>query len=196
MKNAATLIFLILAVFSVAFAQDIITLKNGEEMKAHIIRLNRTDVTFIPVNSVDTAYLLREDVTKLHYKSGIIIFLTESETPELFPYPENDSLYILGKNDASLYYKGYTAAAAGTLVTSIFFPWGLIPAIACSSKPPSRDKLGYQNQQLIENPGYYNGYVNQAHKIKKKKVWGGFAIGSGIYIGLVAILSVMAVETF
>jgi len=145
MKNIIALVLLILTGLSAAEAQDIITLKNGEEMNARIIRLNRTDVTFIPANSIDTAYLLREDVIKLKYQSGIIIFLNEAEMHELYPDPGNDSLYILGKNDASLYYKGYTAAAVGTLVTSIFFPWGLIPAIACSSKPPSKEKLRYPN---------------------------------------------------
>jgi len=58
------------------------------------------------------------------------------------------------------------------------------------------DNLGYPDQQLIANSSYYDGYVNQAHKIKKKKVWGGFAIGSGIYIGIVAIMSVMRLKPF
>ena len=196
MKNILALIFIILTGSPAAVAQDIITLKTGEEMKARIIRLDRKDVTFIPSNGVDTAYLLREDVTKLQYRSGIIIMLAEKEMPELFIETGNDSLYILGINDASLYYKGYKGAATGTLAASIFFPWGLIPAIACSSKVPSKDNLGYPNEQLVKNSIYYEGYEKQAHKIKKKKVWGGFAIGSGIYIGLVAIMSVIAVETY
>jgi len=125
MKNIIALLFLLLTGFSASVAQDIITLKTGEEMKARIIKLNQKDVTFIPANSVDTAFLLREDVKKLQYQTGIIIFLTETDRPELFTDPGNDSLYIMGKNDASFYYKGYTAAAAGTLVTSIFFPWVL-----------------------------------------------------------------------
>lgn len=160
-------------------------------MKARIIRLNPKDVAFIPANSTDTAFLLREDVTKLQYHSGIIILLTEAEKPGFSIGPETDSLYTMGKNDALLYYKGYTGAAVGTLVTSIFFPWGLIPAIACSAKPPAMENLGYNNRQLMEHPGYYNGYVSEAHKIKKKKVWGGFAIGSGLFFAFALLVNVV-----
>jgi hypothetical protein len=130
-------------------------------------------------------------VSKLQYKSGITIILSEADLPALNYNPGNDSLYSLGKNDASIYYKGYTGAAVSTLVTSIFFPWGLIPAIACSAKPPAMENLGFNNRHLMENSNYYNGYVNEAHKIKKKKVWGGFAVGSGLFFAFAILVSVV-----
>ena len=130
-------------------------------------------------------FLYRDDISKLTYKSGIIIDLTETEMPALNGGPEDDSLFVQGQADAAMYYKGYRAAAIGTMITSIYFPFGLIPAIACSSKPPAMKNLGYRDQQLMENASYFDGYTRKAHEIKKNKVWGGFAIGSGFIIGLV-----------
>lgn len=192
MKKTFAFLVLVFTCLSVAMAQDIITLTTGEEMNAYIIRLNPGDVTFIPENSSDTAYLLREDVAKLQYKNGMIIVLSENEMPAFIEGPVDDSLFVQGQVDATMYYKGYRPAAIGTMVTSIYFPFGLIPAIACSSKPPAKEHLGYRDQQLMENPSYSNGYTSKAHEIKKKKVWGGFAIGSGFIIGLVILTSVAA----
>lgn len=173
-------------------AQDIISLKSGEEVKARIIRLNPKDVTFIEENSTDTVFLYRDDISKLTYKNGIIIVLAENEMPAFTGRPADDSLFVQGQVDAGLYYKGYRPAAIGTLISSIYFPFGLIPAIACSAKAPAMENLGYRDQHLIENASYFNGYTLKAHEIKKKKVWGGFAIGSGIFIGLVILTSVAA----
>lgn len=173
-------------------AQDIITLKSGEEVKSKIIRLNPKDVTFIAENSSDTVFLFRYDISKLTYRSGIIIDLSEDEMPIFIAGSGYDSLFILGQHDATLHYTGYRPAAIGTMFASIYFPFGLIPAIACSSKPPAMSNLGYKDQELMKNANYYDGYTSKAYEIKKKKVWGGFAIGSGFIIGIVFIMSVVA----
>jgi hypothetical protein len=197
MKRAIVLIYLVCASIINTVAQDIITLRSGEELKARIIHLNPKDVTFSPENSSDTLSLQRDEITRLHYKTGTIIYLSDNERPAISNEPVNDSLYMLGKKDAGIYYKGYKAAATGTLVTSLFIPFGLIPAIACSATPPSTNNLGYRDQQLIKNPSYYAGYTDQAYKIKKKKVWRNFGIGTGITVGyyliMIAIVSTMLV---
>ena len=110
--------------------------------------------------------------------------------------PGSDSLFNLGTIDATRYYKGYKPAATGTLIASFFFPLGLIPAIACSSTTPARENLGYKDQKLMENTSYFNGYTHKAHAIKKKKVWGGFAIGSGLVIALSILMNTAATSTY
>jgi len=192
MKRLIGFILLMTTGITVVTAQDIISLKSGEEVRARIIRLNPKDVTFIEENSTDTVFLYRDDVSRLTYKSGIIIILAENEMPAFSGVPVDDSLFVQGQADATLYYKGYRPAAIGTMITSIYFPFGLIPAIACSSKPPAKEHLGYRDQQLMENTSYSDGYTRKAHEIKKNKVWRGFAIGSGFIIGLVILTSVAA----
>jgi hypothetical protein len=180
----------------VVLAQDVITLKSGGEMKARIIKLNPKDIIFIPENSFDTAYMLRDEATILKYSSGIIIYLSEAEMPPLVSIPGNDTLFILGVTDATINYKGYRPAAIATMISSLYFPFGVIPAIACSATPPSRKSLGYKDPKLMENQSYYEGYTKTAHSIKKKKVWGGFAIGSGFVILMGVLMSGILLATY
>ena len=196
MKKIIIILFLVCAGFSLVIAQDIISLKSGGEMKVRIIKLNPDYVTFIYENRYDTSYLLRNEVSMLQYSTGIIIHLEEDEIPVVGNIPGNDSLYTLGKIDATRYYKGYKPAAIATMISSLYFPFGVIPAIACSATHPSMKNLGYKNPELMENPSYYEGYTKTAHTIKKKKVWGGFAIGSGFVIVLAIIMSGVLVSTY
>lgn len=191
MNRTIALIILAFSSLFNAAAQDIITLRSGEEFTAHIIRLNPKDVTFFVENTSDTLSLMRDEITKLQYKTGTIIYLSEIKKPEISNGPIIDSLYLLGVKDANRYYKGYKPAATGTLITSFFIPLGLIPAIACSSSPPSVNSLGYRDQQLIEDPGYWAGYNDQAYSIKKKKVWRNFGVGTGVTICYIIVVAVV-----
>jgi hypothetical protein len=83
----------------------------------------------------------------------------------------------------------------GTLVSALVFPLNLIPAIACSATPPGDENLGYKDKKLMENPDYNMGYKEQAYKIKKKKVWKNFAIGTGAIFGLYILSSALIVTT-
>ena len=199
MKNLAVLIFLCYVSLNSIVAQDIITLHTGKQLKVKIVQLNAKDVTFIPANQSDTMKIARNEVNALHYRSGITIQLSENGVlvPGKYLFPGiSDSLYLRGVKDASNYYKGYRAAKIGTLIGSIYFPMGLIPAIACSSAPPKRENLGYRDEDLMHNPSYFSGYTEKAREIKRKKVWQGFAIGTGIFFGILVFSSGMATSTF
>lgn len=193
-----TLILLIILAFfglHLAVAQDIITLKSGDELKVKIIRLNAKDVTFQPQGVSDTLSMWREEIVKLTYQNGTLIYLAEKTPVIKNSGSVSDSMYYAGVNDASLYYKGYKAASTGTLVSSLVFPLNLIPAIACSTTPPGDEKLGYKDKKLMENPDYNHGYKEQAHKIKKKKVWKNFAIGTGAFFGLYILSGALIATT-
>ena len=88
-----------------------------------------------------------------------------------------------GANDALRYYRaqntgaGWTGATAALTIPII----GLIPAVACSSTPPKDFNLNYPESDLMDNSDYASGYRYEAHRIKKKKVWTGFAVGTIIW---------------
>jgi hypothetical protein len=196
MKRIIAFLLLIFCGLSVVMAQDIISIKSGGEMKVRIIKLNPTNVIFIPESSYDTTYMPRNEISRLQYSTGIIIYLEEDEIPVFPNEPGNDSLFTLGKMDATRYYKGYKPAAIATMISSIYFPFGVIPAIACSATRPSAKSLGYKDPKLMEDPNYYDGYTKTAHNIKKKKVWGGFAIGSGFVILIAIVMSGVIVTIY
>jgi len=194
MNKLYLLVLLIALCISTVMGQDVITHKTGELIKCKVIRINSKDVTFIENTRIDTLSLFRDEITKIQYQNGIIVYLTDNENSKFSSEYGEDSLYIKGKTDARIYYRNYRVAATGTLICSFFIPLGLIPAIACSSTPPSVDNLGFVDQNLIKNQSYYNGYSNEAHKIKKNKVWKNFAIGTGAYVGIV-LISILGVAS-
>ena len=191
-KKIIALFFLVYSGILRTTAQDIVTLKSGKELKSRIIHINTKDVSVIPEGTSDTISLLRNEIAKLQYQKGISVYLSDDEAPIFNKEPANDSLYYLGEKDANRYYRGYKAAATGTLICSFFIPWGLVPAFACSSTPPAINSLGYKDQALFKNSSYFNGYTEQAFKIKKKKIWKNFAIGSGITVGYYMLLLIAA----
>ncbi len=195
MKRLIVLIIIVFSGLYNAVAQDIITLKSGDELKGKIIRLNAKDVAFQPQGVNDTLSMWREEIVKLTYQNGTLIYLTEKNPMPMVSGSVNDSMYYVGANDASLYYKGYKTASGGTLVSALVFPLNLIPAIACSATPPGDKNLGYQDKKLMENPDYNLGYKEQAHKIKKKKVWKNFAIGTGAFFGLYILSGALIATT-
>jgi hypothetical protein len=196
MNRITIILLLVFAVSSGIFAQDIITLKSGIDLKAGILKLTPKEVIVIRENSFDTSYLMRDEISTLHYRSGITIYLQEDVLPVMNNDLGNDSLVTLGQTDASRYYKGYKPAAIATMISSLSFPFGLIPAIACSATRPSMKNLGYKDPTLMESQSYYEGYTKTAHKIKKKKVWSGFAIGSGAWIVCSIVIGSIAISTW
>jgi hypothetical protein len=195
MKKATLFLILLFITSYFAGAQDIITLKSGDELNVKIIRLNAKDVQYSPHGVSDTISIWRDDVVKLQYNTGTIVYLTDDKDFTGYQSATQDSMYNAGVNDASKYYSGYSGAAIGTLVSSIAFPYNIIPAIACSVTKPKDQNLGYRDYKLMQNSSYSRGYVNQAHKIKRNKVWKNYAIGSGVMIGFYIILGVLAEST-
>lgn len=192
-----TILFFGVLVFSlsIASAQDIIVLKSGLELKVHIVNLNSKNIMYTTEKQSDTLLAPRNEINILRYKSGITIYLSD-EAESLINYPSDtlstDSLFLLGEKDAFTFYKGYKPAATGTLFTSFFVPWGLIPAIACSAKPPDRQNLGFMNPKFKNNSSYNAGFTHKAFEIKKKKVWTNFAIGTGSSLAFMLFIATLS----
>jgi len=180
---------LFLVLFNSVSAQDIITMKSGDELNGKILRLNPTDVYFIPRGIHDTVTILRDEIVKLQYQNGTLVNLTDHKLINAGYTAGYDSMYYVGVNDARRYYVAYKGATIGTLVSAVVFPFNIIPAIACSASRPQEDNLGYPDQKLKENKAYEAGYKAQAHKIKKQKVWQNYAIGSAAVIAFYIIVS-------
>jgi len=193
MRKHFSVLLLLCTLFYSAAAQDIITLKSGDELKVKIIRLNPKDVTFTPRGSKDTITIWRDDVLKLWYQSGTTVYLSDQEKPDSYYKTGTDSLYDRGVADASKYYQGYKNARTGTIVAALIFPFNLIPAIACSATSPSDENLDYRDKKLMQDPAYSQGYTEKAHKIKKRKVWEGYFIGTAGILVLYFLVNAVAV---
>jgi hypothetical protein len=139
--------------------------------------------------------ILKSEVLIIRYKNGTKDVFSNakdvnSQTVVAEQINEND-MFSKGKSDAKAFYRGNNSGsgwtAAATILTSPLL--GLIPAAICSSTEPSDSNLMYPNPSLMKSPEYYRSYLNEAHRIKKNKVWKAFGISSGVWLGLILILN-------
>ena len=107
----------------------------------------------------------------------------ENQTFGLAPLGKKEATFEKGVADASIYYTGQNSGKTGTLLTSLLINGlvGLVPAIACSSNAPKIQNLNIPNMEVYQkNPEYARGYQTQAKKIKSKKIWKNWGIGTAI----------------
>jgi hypothetical protein len=173
-----------------ADAQDIVTLRDGTDILARVIEVGTAEVRLRDYDSTDTTVysLAKGEILMIRFENGSKqIFEHESQA-----LAASDNMYLKGKNDAALHYRGSTGAGAGTLATAaVLGPlWGLVPAAACGSSAPKDKNLNCRDTTLLRNLEYRSGYVDQARMTKKKKVWKNYWIGTGISFAiLIAIAS-------
>lgn len=187
-KTFLTLFVFIFILILKANGQDIITKKNGDDIRAKVIEITLTELKYKNFNNLDGPLIsiLKSDVIFVKYENGTKdVFadekpstVTGKSTILVANSNDEDDASMVGKADARRYYRGYTGAGSGTLVTGLFAGsiFALIPAIATSSSAPKEGNLQYPKPSLMKNPNYVNAYQQEAFKIKKQKVWNNYFI--------------------
>jgi hypothetical protein len=177
---------------SLATGQDIITKKSGEDIQAKIIEVTSTEVKFRRFDNLNGPIfsMFKSEVLIIRYENGTKDIFTEAPTNKPESTGSGGDMRARGKQDANVHYKGRNSGAVWTGVTSVLFtPFiGLIPAGVCASAEPSDENLNYPDPDLMKDNSYNQGFSQQAHKKKRRKVWSGFGVGSGIWLLLVILL--------
>lgn len=198
MKKTLTPFILFLLSLQVIQAQDIITKRTGESLKAKVLEITPAEVKYKHIDRLEgpTYTLAKADVLLIQYEDSTqeTFDLENTVQQEQEPIKEMLSkgigLYAQGQQDAVVYYEGYRGARTGTLVTSLLSPLaGLIPAIACSTTTPKEKNLDYPSHELMKNPDYKNGYLQCSRKIKSGKVWSYWGVGLGVNLALALMLT-------
>lgn len=189
MKKAIATSVTIVFLSGFCFSQDLIFKKDGAEIQAKILKVGTEEIEYKKHDNPDGPVYteLTAEILAIQYENGSkdIFEEQENKTPRF-----NNDLFTKGQSDALLYYRGYTGAGTGTLLTGLLSPLvGLVPAIACSSTPPKDHNLNYPSADLISQPPYYEGYKLQARKIKKGKVWKNWGIALGVNFLAVLIIT-------
>lgn len=188
-----TLLFLLIAIFTQARAQDVIHKRNGDSLSAKVLRITGTDIEYRRNDIPDsfTTVIPKAEVKCIIYANGVADTFQEADLfANTASYYSSARMDLRGVEDAKKYYRGYKGAKTATFLTS-FYPFpivgGLITAGFISSTPPKTRNLYYPTPELTHNAVYTNAYKQEAYRIKKKKAWGGFYLGSGIIVGIVAL---------
>jgi hypothetical protein len=139
---------------------------NGPVYSSPVADIRRIHFANGAWENIDSIYAVRQGIGK---KYGLTNGLSA----------EAKEMYDRGMKDAKEHYT-HRGGAVGTGITSFFFgPFGLIPAIICSSTPPKDEDLGYPDKTLWENRYYQDGYRGRAWKMRVARVWSGFGVGLG-----------------
>lgn len=174
-------------------AQDVIVKNNGDEIQVKIFEINATEVKFKKFNNLDgpTIIVPKSEIFMIKYENGQKEIIEKVNITNKLNNQQNSTIdyYMLGKNDATLYYTGKNSGALWTsFTTGLCSPIiGIIPAAACAFTEPTGQNLNIMDKNLELNREYYRGYVEQAHKIKKRKVWTAFGISSATWLILFLI---------
>ncbi len=173
-----------------AWAQaDTILRLDGEEVRGRVVTLDPVRLRYLPaVPAVpDTLTLPVAEVFLIRYANGTRALLHPDAAPDLLPGLTAGQRVASGTADAARHYVPhgtFVGLAAITLANPIL---GLIGAAGVATKPLRPDRWRAPNPALLADPNYAAGYGRQAHDMKRRKAWGGFALGLGALLSLVAI---------
>jgi hypothetical protein len=190
MKKIFLIAVSFVSILSVCNAQDIITKKSGEDIKAKILEVNQTEVKYKRFDNSNgpTFTILKSELLMVRYENGTKDIFKEVEE-KVEKKSTSTDLISKAKQDAKTNYKGQNSGAGWTTATSIVLSplFGLIPAIACSTSEPNESNLNYKEAELMKDNQYNQTFREEAHKIKKRKIWKNFAIGSAVWIAVVLL---------
>jgi len=173
--------------------KDIIVRRNGEEIESKVIEITPAEIKYKKLDNLDGPLFTinKSDVFMIMYANG---------TKDIFNQPdktinaenENTDMYVQGKIDAVEYYKGYVSAGTGCFFAGLLVGYllGWIPALICSQTPPADENLNYPDPELIDNHAYKKGYVEEAFRIKRNKVWVNYAIGGGVWAAIYILIKI------
>ena len=193
MKQTTLLLLLLLAAIT-GYSQDIITKKNGEDIKSKVLEITPTEIKYKKFETPDgaTYTIYKNEVLMIRYQDGTKDMFSNqyrSEQNTNTTYATGD-MRLQGSQDAKEYYKHHRVASGWTFAAAFIFPiTGLIPAIACSSTPPKDINLDCPHPELLRNMEYHQAYVERAHRIKRNKTWLGYGLG---VVGAVVLYSIIA----
>lgn len=91
--------------------------------------------------------------------------------------------------DAQNNYQGKNSGAVWTGVAAALTSpvLGFIPAAITTSAAPSNKNLRINNEKLQNDYDYYTTYRKEAKKIKKKRNWAAYGIGSAVWFFILLV---------
>ncbi len=167
------------------FSQDIITKKTGEDILSKILEVGQFEVKYKKFDNLSGPIftIQKTELIMVRYENGTKDLFSDMSSSKGNVESSNVNMLTQGKEDAKMNYKGRRSGAGWTTATTIILSpiIGVIPAIACSLTEPNEDNLNYKDSELMKNNIYNESYKKESHKIKKRKIWMNFGIGSTIW---------------
>lgn len=178
---------------TICFSQDVIIKTNGDEIKSKILEVGQNEIKYKNFDYLNgPSYTIsKSEIFMIRYENGSkdVFIDSKSKKGDIVSVMPSEEMRAKAKQDATTYYRGKNSGAGWTMATSIVTSplLALIPAVACASSEPNEGNLNAPDEKLMKNADYKQAYVDQSHKIKKRKIWKNFAIGSGVWVGIILL---------
>lgn len=193
MRNIILFLFVILC-FHVLQAQDTLFRTNGTVLLVKISDILNKEIKYVDkTDSLNpVSYFISKDLVEKIYisDSNKYIFIDKNIPLIKKPVKTDREWMLQGTKDAGLFYHGYGTAACITGGAAAYLPlFGLVAALSTATVAPRIKNLGIPDPEYAKNPYYVMGYTQQARKIKNRRIWTSFGIGTGTFIGLLVLLN-------
>jgi hypothetical protein len=175
-------------------AQDLITKRNGEDIKAKVIEIGLNEVKFKRFDNLDGPLIIvaKSEILIIRYENGSKEIFEDSNISSVnkIETPKDINWSRQAEIDAQKYYRGYRKHYVGTFIPCIIIGplFGLIPAGGNSHALIKEKDMINNNPEWFNNQEYKESYTNYAKKMKRKRVWGGYLGGSLIFVGIAGIV--------
>ena len=168
-------------------AQDLITRKNGDIIKAKVNRIGKKEIEYKMYENPDgpIRVLLVDDVSIITYENGTSDTFAIGRNLETSISAYSQELWEKGREDARKYYKGYKPAMNWSGFGGFFFGGGILPGVILAGIPPRYENLNFPDHNLMRQPDYCDGYKMQASNIKREKVLLATGIASSAYAAII-----------
>ncbi len=198
---------------------DVIIKRDGSKIEGMVSTISSTEVFYgtadMPTNVFKTVPI--SEVAAILYRDGKVQSFEAASTPQPStqvsavlssqsnpsdshipltyedpkPTLSPEQLYMKGKMDGDRYYTRTGGALASSLLSGLFLTplWGVITPIAISSTPPPIANWDVPVSGYSSDPNYLQGYKMSVRKKKSRKTWSGYAIGAGIWIVPLILIS-------
>jgi hypothetical protein len=175
MKHAMLIVLFGLLAKTTFVAQDTISVIGTGTLQVKVLEVTSDLVKYKLYDFQDGPIytVIKSAVEYIHYESGNQEVFTITDTISGKQNVSGITWAERGRQDALLFYSGKHSGAmwvggCTVLLTPVF---GWIPALAVASFPPSEKNLNILDYNLRRNETYYRAYLDEAHKIKRNKVW-------------------------
>jgi hypothetical protein len=167
MKKRFSCLFLCLLFTLHCRSQDTMTTSSGELIYAVIAGVSDDLVQYRQPPDTILQTLPKAQIDVISYADG--------HRDDLKSERQNAAsmMQFRGRSDATMNYEAKNSGKGWTGATTIILTplVGLIPALACSARPPSDGNLLYPVSDMMNQPVYARAYREQAHRIKRQAIW-------------------------
>ena len=199
MKQIVFIVVMFLGLMNISgYSQDKLIKSDSSSIEVKILEITQTEIKYKKFDNLDGPLftISKTDISRIVYQNGT----SETITPaydgfgngvgyESAPEPEvpkskyagksNFEMFTLGKNDASMNYRGSGAFWGGFWSTVFVPPVGFIGVVIAGGVHPKLENTN-PDEELIKNESYKKGYTQKLRTKKWGKLWSGFGIALAV----------------